>query len=443
METQSYHSVLQRSNGSREEEPVNILLVDDRPENLLALEAVLEDLGQNLVRVSSGADALRALLDQEFAVILMDVMMPEMDGYEAASLIRQRETTQHTPIVFVTAINHDEAHIAKGYEQGAVDYIFKPIDPHILRAKVKVFIELYRSRRTMQQFNDELEQCVLDRTKDLKVANRRLTQEIEVRKRAEGEVRTLNEELEARVQARTAELEDANRELEAFSYSVSHDLRSPLRKIESFSTFLLEDYHDELDEQAQDYLDRIGAASQHMSQLIEDLLKLSRVSNNTLEVEKVVSLSEIATAVVEDLRHAYPKREVSVEIKEGVQVPGDPRLLWILMQNLLSNAWKFTGQEADPRVKFGVWVNEAGQPVYFVSDNGVGFDMKHAEKMFTPFQRLHSADEFPGTGIGLAIVQRVIRRHGGRIWPESEQGRGATFCFSLPHHGNEKVTDPD
>ncbi|HMB90624.1 MAG TPA: response regulator, partial [Rhodothermales bacterium] len=431
VETKPFHTALTSSRASPSDaEPVSILLVDDRQENLMSLEAVLEELDQNLVRATSGDDALRALLDQEFAVILMDVMMPGMDGYETADLIRQRETTQHTPIVFVTAINHDDAHIAKGYEHGAVDYIFKPIDPHILRSKVQVFIELYRSRRAMQQFNEELEQCVHDRTQDLQVANQRLQEEIEDRKRAEAEVRSLNEELEARVRARTAELEDANRELEAFSYSVSHDLRSPLRKIESFSSFLIEDYEDELDEQAQNYLDRIGAASKHMSQLIEDLLKLSRVSNNPLVVE-AVHLSEMVGEIVEDLEHAFPDHDVHVEIEEGVQLEGDPRLLYIAMQNLLSNAWKFTTQEAEPQIRFGVRAQDNGKdPVYFVQDNGVGFDMKHAEKMFTPFQRLHTADEFPGTGIGLAIVQRAIRRHGGRIWPQAEEGHGATFCFT-------------
>lgn len=418
-------------------EPVSILLVDDRQENLMSLEAVLEGLGQNLVRATSGEDALRALLDQEFAVILMDVMMPGMDGYETADLIRQRETTQHTPIVFVTAINHDDAHIAKGYEHGAVDYIFKPIDPHILRSKVKVFIELYRSRRAMQRFNDELEQCVHDRTRDLQAANRRLQEEIEERRRAEEEVRSLNEELEARVRARTSELEDANRELEAFSYSVSHDLRSPLRKIESFSSFLIEDYEEDLDEQGQDYLDRIGAASKHMSQLIEDLLKLSRVSNNPLVVE-AVDLSRIVAEIVEDLEHAFPDHDIEVKIEDGVQVQGDPRLLHIALQNLLSNAWKFTTQEANPQISFGVQAQKNGEaPVYFVQDNGVGFDMKHAEKMFTPFQRLHTAEEFPGTGIGLAIVQRVIRRHGGRIWPQAALGKGATFCFTIPQGEKE------
>ena len=413
-------------------EPVSILLVDDRQENLMSLEAVLENLGQNLVRASSGNDALRALLDQEFAVILMDVMMPGMDGYETAELIRQRETTQRTPIVFITAINHDDAHVSKGYEHGAVDYIFKPIDPQILRSKVKVFIELYRSRRAMQQFNEELEQCVLDRTQDLQAANRRLQEEIEERKRAEAEVRSLNEELEARVRARTSELEDANRELEAFSYSVSHDLRSPLRKIESFSGFLVEDYEDDLDDQAQDYLARIGAASRHMSQLIEDLLKLSRVSNNPLIVERV-NLSRMVAEIVEDLEHAFPDHDVRVDVEEDVYVKGDPRLLHIAMQNLLSNAWKFTTRESEPQITFGMHAKDNGEtPIYFVQDNGVGFDMKHAGKMFTPFQRLHTADEFPGTGIGLAIVQRVIRRHGGRIWPRAEKGKGATFCFTIP-----------
>ena len=411
-------------------EPVDILLVDDRPQNLLSLEAALEDLNQNLVTAASGSEALRALLDREYAVILLDVMMPEMDGYETAALIRQRAQSRHTPIIFLTAIDKNPAHIERGYEVGAADYLFKPIDPHILRAKVQVFIELHRHRRAAETFSAALEERVRVRTAELEAANRRLQQEIADRKRAEAEVRTLNAELEERVRARTAELEATNEELTAFSYSVSHDLRAPLRKLNAFSQFLLDDYAAELDEPAQDYLQRIQAASEHMNALVSDLLKLSRVVRVPFTHEPL-DLSALAADVVEELRLSHPGHEPEVRIEAGVHAEGDARLLRIVLQNLLDNAWKFTGQAEAPCIAFGMEPDEDGQPVYYVRDNGAGFEMEHADKLFHPFQRLHAPSEFPGTGIGLAIVQRVIRRHGGNIWAEAAEGEGAAFYFTL------------
>jgi PAS domain S-box-containing protein len=244
------------------------------------------------------------------------------------------------------------------------------------------------------------------------------------------EIRQINAELEQRVVARTAELAAANKELESFSYSVSHDLRSPLRSIDGFSQALLEDYNDKLDAQAQNYLQRVRAASQRMAQLIDDMLNLSRVSRGEMRREEI-DLSRMARDIAEQLQKAQPERVVEVEIEDGIKARGDNGLLRIALDNLLGNAWKFTSKQPSSRIEFGAQAGDTGEDVFFVRDNGAGFDMAYADKLFGAFQRLHSADEFEGTGVGLATVQRIIRRHGGHIRAESEPGRGATFYFTL------------
>lgn len=367
---------------------VNILLVDDHPPNLVALEAILGSLGENMVRATSGREALRHLLRQSFAVILLDVQMPQMDGFETASLIRARESSRHTPIIFVTAADPSDDLASRGYALGAVDYIFKPIVPETLRAKVSVFIELYRTSREVQKLYDNL-------------------------------------------QARTAELEAANRELRAFSYSVSHDLRAPLRRIDQFSRVLLEDHREGLAEEGRECLDRIRRSSLQMSGLIDDLLTLSLVTRSDLHLESV-DLSALAREIVADLAAGEPDRDVRVDIESIDAVRCDPRLLRLALRNLLGNAWKYTGQQPDAHIVFGRRRgSRGGGETFFVRDNGAGFDMSASDRLFAPFERLHSTNEFPGTGVGLAIVQRVVERHGGTIWAESEPGDGATFHFTL------------
>src|SRR5919112_316083 len=229
------------------------------------------------------------------------------------------------------------------------------------------------------------------------------------------------------------ELEATNRELEAFSYSVSHDLRAPLRSIDGFSQILVEDYADEIDKEGKDYLGRVRSASQRMGRLIDDLLGLSRVTRRVLRQEDV-DLSQMAREVVAELRRREPGRRAEVEVEEGLVANGDPRLLRVALVNLMGNAWKFTEKEREAKVAFGQdeELSRRGRvPVYYVSDNGAGFEMAYADKLFGAFQRLHGTEEFEGTGIGLATVQRVVHRHGGRIWAEGEVGRGATFFFTL------------
>jgi signal transduction histidine kinase/PAS domain-containing protein len=252
---------------------------------------------------------------------------------------------------------------------------------------------------------------------------------------AEAEVRRLNENLEKRVQARTTQLEIANREIEAFSYSVSHDLRTPLRSIDGFARILEEDHRDQLDESGRHHLSRIHLAAQRMGTLIDDLLKLAKTTRSELTVSDC-HLSSLCSRATANLADLTPERKVEVSIRPGMRVQADPNLMQVVLENLLGNAWKFTIKSQDPRIWAGELIAPDGERVFFVRDNGAGFDMAQAGRLFTAFQRLHAASEFEGTGIGLAIVQRIIHRHGGRIWAEAEPGNGATFFFTIPSREN-------
>ncbi|MHB9133754.1 MAG: sensor histidine kinase [Armatimonadota bacterium] len=246
------------------------------------------------------------------------------------------------------------------------------------------------------------------------------------RQRTEAEIRRLNEERQQHVE----QLEAANKEMEAFTYSVSHDLRTPLRSIDGFSQALLDDYRDQLDAQGQNYLQRVRGAAQRMGQLIDDLLRLSRLGRMEKHIEQV-NLSDMAATIMAELRQRSPERTIVADITPNVVAAGDSELLHIVLKNLLSNAWKFTGKCDIARIEFGVTAQDS-ETVYFVRDNGAGFEMAYADKLFMPFQRLHGMEEFPGTGIGLAIVQRIIHRHGGRVWAEGAVDQGATVYFTLP-----------
>jgi light-regulated signal transduction histidine kinase (bacteriophytochrome) len=253
-----------------------------------------------------------------------------------------------------------------------------------------------------------------------------LRAEVIERQQAEQRAQDLNQGLQQAI----IELKAVNKELESFSYSVSHDLRAPLRSIDGFSQALLEDCLDQLDAAGQDYLRRIRAATQRMGQLIDDLLTLSRVTRSDLRKESV-DLSRLASRICTHLQQVYPERQVEFEIEPNLFARGDARLLQVVLDNLLNNAWKFTARQTQAKIEFGTMTQENGIPVYFVRDNGVGFDMVFVDKLFKPFQRLHRMEEFPGNGIGLATVQRIIHRHGGQAWAEGDLNQGATFYFTL------------
>jgi signal transduction histidine kinase len=366
----------------------DILLVDDDATKRFALKSILNPLGQTIVEAASGPDALRQLLKQDFAVILLDVRMPGMDGFEAAQLIRQRPRSELTPIIFVTALDRAETDMGRGYDLGAVDFVFAPVVPTIMRAKVTVFVELYKAQQELRRYRTQLERLV---------------------------------------QERTTALTAINRELEAFSYSVSHDLRAPLLAFNGLNQSLLEDYGDSIDPRAKDYLQRMRRASERMTSVFDGLQTLFRLTSGEIHREQS-DISAMATEIVDEMRVADPDRKVKVEIAEGMTASADPRLARILLTNLISNAWKFSAKEPDARIEVGIEIVD-GDTRMFVRDNGVGFDMIYAHKLFGAFQRLHSQSEFAGAGIGLATVRRIVNRHGGRAWAEGAVGEGATLYF--------------
>jgi two-component system sensor histidine kinase/response regulator len=368
-----------------------VLMVDDVDANLVVLDALLAPLPCRRIAASNGNEALRQLLKNEFAVVLLDVQMPEMDGYEVARLARDNPATREIPIIFVTAMYPTEESAMRGYGTGAFDFLFKPINSGILRAKVKVFLDLFLSRR-------------------------RLREEIAAHK-------------------------ETLRELESFSYSVSHDLRAPLRPLDGFSQILLASYGDKLDDQGRHYLQRIRAGAQRMDQLINDLLELSRISKKP-SVRADVDLSAMVSAVFDELRAGDGGRHVDVVVQPDVRAECDPGLLRIVFENLARNAWKFTHKRPQARIEFGRSI-EGSATVYFVRDDGVGFDPSFGHKLFRPFQRLHKATDFEGTGIGLAIVDRIITRHDGQIWAESALDHGATFSFTLGSPGPARIRRKD
>jgi two-component system sensor histidine kinase/response regulator len=369
---------------------VNILVVDDDSTKRFALKTILAPLGENVVEASSGADGLRQLLRQEFAVILLDVRMPMMDGFETAELIRQRPRSELTPIIFVTALDQAETDMGKGYDLGAVDFVFAPVVPAILRAKIAVFVELYRAQQELRRYRSQLEVLV---------------------------------------EERTTALTAINRELEAFSYSVSNDLRAPLLAFDGLSQALLDDYGSKLDKKAKDHLQRMRRASQRMRSVFEGLQSLFRLTSGEIHRE-LLDVTALSKEVVGEIRAGNQARKVKVEIAEGMRASGDKRLVRILLANLLNNAWKFTNTETAPKIAVGTEIVDGESRVY-VRDNGVGFDMIYVHRLFGAFQRLHSQSDFEGAGIGLATARRIINRHGGRIWAEGAVGVGATFYFVL------------
>lgn len=377
-----------------------VLLVDDRESNLKLLGAILQGLDLHLVTATSGEEAMEACRIQEFAAILLDVRMPGMDGFETARVIRQHHASRQTPIIFVTASGGDERRVFEGYTAGPVDYIQKPVAPAILRAKVSVFNELFKTNAALRQ-----------QTLDLSESNRALEKQL-------AEIQRLNRDLQA-----------AYSELESFSYSVSHDLRTPVNAIYNFSQFLQEDYSAVLDDQGRDYLNRVQASAQHMERLIDDLMNLSRVVRSSIRFTDV-DLTQMAKEVARDLAAGAPERKVEVNIAKGMRVRADVILLKAVVENLLGNAWKYSGQQASPSIEVGMFAR-AEETVFFVKDNGIGLDTSDARRLFVPFVRLPGARAFEGTGIGLATVARILHRHGGRVWAEGENGKGAVFYFTV------------
>lgn len=389
---------------------LKILLVDDREENLLSLEAILRKGPYQFVKARSGREALKHLLDdQDFCLIIMDVMMPGMDGFETAELIYSREKLQHIPIIFLTALDIEE-NIYKGYKTGAVDYISKPFIPDLLRAKVDAFVDLsIKSKR------------LIDQEEKLREINKSLEKEIQERKQSEEKIRLLNKDLEQRLE----ELQS----LDAFAYSVSHDLMSPVNNINGLTALLLKRYAQDFDENVQKMLNLIRDSTLKMSDLIKSLLLFSRQANAELN-KSDLDMNEIVRGVVEEIRTYKSLDDFDIQLGDLPKVEGDGNMIKQVWVNFISNAVKYSQKSEKPTIIIGA-KQENGSVIFYVKDNGAGFDMKNYNKLFGVFQRLHSAKDFEGTGVGLSIVKRIIERHGGRVWAESAPLKGATFYFSL------------
>jgi hypothetical protein len=390
----------------KEMDRVSILMVNDNPATLLALETILADQGLDLVKAGSGEEGLRLLLEKDFAVILLDVNMPGIDGFEFARMVRQRDRSKYIPIIFVTSAAQTEVAKAIGYSLGAVDYIYSPVVPEFLRAKVGALVELHRKRRELARHAEQME--LLNQNLSLSLL----------------EVNRLNQQLDF-----------ANKELEAFSYSVSHDLRAPLRAVDGFSRILLEEHLSELSPDAQHYLNLVRSNTIQMGQLIDDLLAFSRTSRQVL-AKRSVDPAEIVRQVLEELHSELEGRKAEVIVGDLPECQADPTMLKRVIFNLISNAVKFTRKKEEAQIEIDS-INNDGITTYFVKDNGVGFDMRYLGKLFGVFQRLHSESDYEGTGVGLALVQRIVHRHGGRVWAEAEVDKGATFYFTM--EGSESL----
>lgn len=380
---------------------VNILIVDDDPKKILVLRTILADVADiRIAEATSGEEALRYLLNNDTALILLDVNMPGMDGFETAQLIRQRPSTHDTPIIFVTAISTAEIHIMKGYSLGAVDYVLTPVVPDILKAKVRVFVELYQKRWQLERYASALTETNLHLQHQL------------------NEIEQLNRDLQI-----------SNEELESFSYSVAHDLGAPIRHVDAFAQLFLQSYSGKLDEKGRLFIEKVLQASDTLKILIADMLRLSKLTRQKPEMREV-DLGKIALDIFKDLQQSQPERKARCEIAQDIIVNGDTGLWHIALENLIGNAWKYSGKKPETVIEFS-HADLYGREAYFIRDNGAGFDSSRAENLFMPFRRFHSAESFPGTGIGLAIVNRIVRKHGGRIWAESEVDKGATFYFTV------------
>jgi PAS domain S-box-containing protein len=513
---------------------IEILIVDDAPEKLLALEAALTELDLQIVKAYSGREALRLVLQRDFAVILLDVNMPAMDGFETAQLLRQRPANAHTPIIFVTAFSTGETEIFRGYSLGAVDYLFTPVTPDVLRSKVAVFVELAKRNREIARQADALRRAEEARLQQqLEQAAARIEWEtrrnhffrlsiellaitdyqavfaqtnptwertlgytaealagkpvlsfvhpedqarmsealanitkaesslyFETRFRAaagdyrwlgwtiapfaaegllyvfarditerherEQEVRRLNVTL----QKTAADLQTMNQELEAFSYSLAHDLRTPLRAITTYSEVLLTDEAATLQPEATRMVQSVHRNSVRMLQLMDDFLGFFRVARSEPKRE-AVNVHAVVREAITATQPDKGKRHVEFIVGEFPTAKGDAAMLLQVFVNLLSNAVKFTATREVARIEVGCDTTQM-PPVFHVRDNGVGFDMKYSNKLFGVFERLHAREAFDGTGIGLATVQKIVQRHGGSVWADAAVDRGASFYFTLP-----------
>lgn len=404
---------------------VKILVVDDREDNLLSIETILEGNGYTVIKANSGRAALKVLLRQEdITMILMDVQMPDLNGFETASLIYERDRMKHIPIIFITANDHGDENIYKGYQLGGVDYLHKPINPELLKAKVAVFVELFYRKHEM-----------LEQEQRLILANKRLEKEVAERKNSEEKVRHLNHQLMKNIE----QLRVTNEDLERFAYVASHDLQEPLRKIILFSEMLNTSLKNHMTADDKNLLQRMIRASERMKLLIGNLLSFSRASNDTGTPENT-DLNGMLTSIISDLEVLITQKAATIQIAPLPTLLVNPVLMRQVFQNLIINALKFSKTDQQPDISIYsekvLQVDPSGntESCYriHVRDNGIGFDMAYKDQVFVPFKRLHTQDEFEGTGIGLSICKKIIEKHSGVITVVSEESKGSTFTITLP-----------
>ncbi|MES1218112.1 MAG: response regulator [Bacteroidota bacterium] len=432
------------ANELNHKQDIKILVVDDREDNLFSIEAILEKDNYTIVKANSGRAALKILLSQhDFSLILMDVQMPDLNGLETATIIYGRDKLKNIPIIFITAHDYDEDYVFKGYKMGGVDYIYKPVNPELLRVKVGVFVELYRK-------NNQL----LLHEKKLLAANQSLQKEIEDRRASEEKVRLLNEQLIEN----NAHLKSVNEELDRFAYMASHDLQEPLRKIMVFSDKILQKENSDPD--TEKYFKKIIASSQRMQTLINDLLSFSRQSMNSNDFRET-DLNKLVKESISELEIEIEKTKARIDVSDLPVICAIPGLMRQLFYNLISNALKFRKNSGIPIVRITaekinpVLVgsanesqqvkkrNRIGYYKILISDNGIGFDPKYADEIFMIFKRLHSHHEYEGTGVGLATCKKIIEKHNGFITAQSKLNEGAVFTIGLPEMQDEKLLEND
>jgi signal transduction histidine kinase len=413
-----------------------ILIVDDKQENLFSLQKLLQLHDFNVDTALSGEEALKKILKNFYALIILDVQMPVMDGFEVAEAISGYGKSKDIPIIFLSAVKINKTFITKGYDSGGIDYVTKPFDPDVLLLKVKTFYRLSEQRRALNEMQNILKE------------------EIEIRKKAEKDLSDLNHSLEKRVEERTEELfkinkqlESSNDDLQQYASVASHDLKEPLRKIQIYSDKVRRTYLPG-NAEADEYMQKIISSSQRMSRLINDLLNYSRLSGEGLY--KLTDINIILNELIADLEILIAEKNAVVNVDKFPDMDVVPGQIRQLFQNILSNALKFSKKDVPPVVNINVSriaeqefesaEDEKGNYCRItISDNGIGFNEIYKEKIFTMFQRLHSKDAFEGTGIGLAIVKKIVEKHNGLITVSSREGEGTTFTLVLPIRQNKPV----
>lgn len=408
---------------------IKILLVDDKENNLLSMESILWHDGYHLVKANSGKEALKILLkENDFTLILMDVEMPDLNGFETASMIYQREKLRHIPVIFVTAHSYGDENIFKGYRSGAVDYIYKPIQSELLRAKVSVFVELYKKNHQL-----------MAQEQKLVAINKNLEIEIKDRINSEYKINELNKQLLENIER----LELTNKELDQFAYMASHDLQEPIRKIRTFSDRLHSKFGDSLDDEGKLYMHKMQAACIRMQKLINDILAFSKISASK-NARNFSDMNGILSEVLLDMDLQIQEKNATVHVDSLPNLPVYPRLIKSLFQNLINNAIKYSQKDVPPVIKITARMDTQQDVTdklmvtrycrIHVQDNGIGFEQEYADQIFTMFKRLHSNSEYEGTGIGLAICKKIVEEHQGYISAKSALNEGSTFIISLPVH---------